>query len=407
MFYNFVLLLCVSVCIQAQIEEGDRCENDGVWGICTNLNRCQSAIQEIRNRINPKICTFKNADPIVCCVDRNSGPTATTTKRPLVTTTPVYIPPVYDYVNVDPTHSGCEPIPESLTAKKTGQKAFDKCIEYQEQLVYPCEKGVALTGDLSRSNRCHHNADELIIGGTDAAQYEFSHMVMVGYGELKDVQWLCGGALISEKFILTAGHCIASRDLGPITYVVVGALRRSDAADRSKIYKVKNIIKHPQFQPPAKYNDIALIETENTIKLDQFVVPACLHVGDNINDEKVQATGWGLTQYSGSVSDTLQKVVLNKFTTAECSAKYQPVRLMKQGFDAQSQLCYGDKLVSKDTCQGDSGGPIQVKSKNITCMYTVVGVTSFGRACGFVGEPGIYTRVANYVPWIESIVWPN
>ncbi|KAH9643086.1 hypothetical protein HF086_001795 [Spodoptera exigua] len=44
-------------------------------------------------------------------------------------------------------------------------------------------------------------------------------------------------------------------------------------------------------------------------------------------------------------------VVLNKFTTAECSAKYQPVRLMKQGFDAQSQLCYGDKLVSKDTCQ--------------------------------------------------------
>ncbi|KAF9411843.1 hypothetical protein HW555_009448 [Spodoptera exigua] len=392
---------------RGEFSKGDRCEKDGVWGICTNLNRCQSAIQEIRNRINPKICTFKNADPIVCCVDRNSGPTATTTKRPLVTTTPVYIPPVYDYVNVDPTHSGCEPIPESLTAKKTGQKAFDKCIEYQEQLVYPCEKGVALTGDLSRSNRCHHNADELIIGGTDAAQYEFPHMVMVGYGELKDVQWLCGGALISDKFILTAGHCIASRDLGPITYVVVGALRRSDAADRSKIYKVKNIIKHPQFQPPAKYNDIALIETENTIKLDQFVVPACLHVGDNINDEKVQATGWGLTQYSGSVSDTLQKVVLNKFTTAECSAKYQPVRLMKQGFDAQSQLCYGDKLVSKDTCQGDSGGPIQVKSKNITCMYTVVGVTSFGRACGFVGEPGIYTRVANYVPWIESIVWPN
>ncbi|KAF9794304.1 hypothetical protein SFRURICE_010046 [Spodoptera frugiperda] len=315
-------------------------------------------------RAGAPICAFDNVDPIVCCLDRSTGPTATTTKRPSVTTTTEYIPPVYDYVNVDPNNSGY----------------------------------------LSRSNRCHHNADELIIGGTDAAQYEFPHMVMIGYGDkIEELQWLCGGALISEKFVLTAGHCIASRDLGPITYVAVGALRRGDAADRSRVYKVKNIIKHPQFQPPVKYHDIALVETENTIKLDQFVVPACLHVGDAVNDEKVQATGWGLTQYSGSVSDTLQKVVLNKFSTAECAAKYQPVRLMRQGFDPQSQTCYGDKLVSKDTCQGDSGGPIQIKNKNISCMYTVVGVTSFGRACGFVGEPGIYTRVANYVSWIEGI----
>lgn len=406
MFFT-VLLVSVFVCVQAQFE-GEYCTKDGVAGICTNLNRCQTAIQDIRNRKNPKICAFDNVDPIVCCLDRSTGPTATTTKRPSVTTTTEYIPPVYDYVNVDPNNSGCEPIPEALTSKKTGQKAWDKCIEYQEKLVYPCEKGVALTGDLSRSNRCHHNADELIIGGTDAAQYEFPHMVMIGYGDkIEELQWLCGGALISEKFVLTAGHCIASRDLGPITYVAVGALRRGDAADRSRVYKVKNVIKHPQFQPPVKYHDIALVETENTIKLDQFVVPACLHVGDPVNDEKVQATGWGLTQYSGSVSDTLQKVVLNKFSTAECAAKYQPVRLMRQGFDPQSQTCYGDKLVSKDTCQGDSGGPIQIKNKNISCMYTVVGVTSFGRACGFVGEPGIYTRVANYVSWIENIVWPN
>ncbi|KOB75880.1 Serine protease HP21 [Operophtera brumata] len=57
--------------------------------------------------------------------------------------------------------------------------------------------------------------------------------------------------------------------------------------------------------------------------------------------------------------------------------------------------------------QGDSGGPLQVKNKKILCMYTVIGVTSFGQACGFTGVPAIYTRVAHYLPWIESIVWPN
>jgi secreted trypsin-like serine protease len=37
----------------------------------------------------------------------------------------------------------------------------------------------------------------------------------------------------------------------------------------------------------------------------------------------------------------------------------------------------------------------------------VVGVTSFGRFCGFKNSPAIYTKVAHYLPWIESIVWPQ
>lgn len=40
------------------------------------------------------------------------------------------------------------------------------------------------------------------------------------------------------------------------------------------------------------------------------------------------------------------------------------------------------------------------------CMYKLVGVTSFGKFCGFENSPGIYTRVASFVGWIESIVWP-
>lgn len=35
----------------------------------------------------------------------------------------------------------------------------------------------------------------------------------------------------------------------------------------------------------------------------------------------------------------------------------------------------------------------------------VVGITSFGKWCGEKNLPGVYTRVAPYVPWIESIVW--
>ncbi|KAH9630589.1 hypothetical protein HF086_016093 [Spodoptera exigua] len=56
---------------------------------------------------------------------------------------------------------------------------------------------------------------------------------------------------------------------------------------------------------------------------------------------------------------------------------------------------------------GDSGGPLQVKSQFSKCQHTIIGVTSYGRACGYAGEAGMYTRVFHYVPWIESVVWPG
>lgn len=53
------------------------------------------------------------------------------------------------------------------------------------------------------------------------------------------------------------------------------------------------------------------------------------------------------------------------------------------------------------------GGPLQIyNTNNITCMYTIIGVTSFGAgACGTQGIPGIYTKVHHYLNWIESIVF--
>ena len=35
---------------------------------------------------------------------------------------------------------------------------------------------------------------------------------------------------------------------------------------------------------------------------------------------------------------------------------------------------------------------------------TLIGVVSFGYACGRIDYPAIYTRVSNYLPWIKEVM---
>lgn len=76
----------------------------------------------------------------------------------------------------------------------------------------------------------------------------------------------------------------------------------------------------------------------------------------------------------------------------------------RNGVD-QSQYCAYDPDHLSDSCEGDSGGPLQVISYR-PYSAKIVGIVSFGVGCA-TKWPGIYTRVAHYIDWIESIVWQN
>ncbi|CAG4957418.1 unnamed protein product [Parnassius apollo] len=335
-------------------------------------------MNNIRNGRQPLLCSIRGRDRIVCCVNSWYQPRPTShVPRPAVTVpaTPTTVPrtPVNYYQRPTTTtprpknpQNGCGPISPQLTAPKTGRKAWDKCIEYQEKLIYPCVRGAAFTDGMVRARRCYHSMDELIVGGLSAARREFPHMVLLGLGSNpQTASWACGGTLISERFILTAAHCtMANRAY--VSFALLGVLNRSERINTSNLYRIKRIIKHPRYNSPSKYNDIALLETEREIKLSEDAVPACLPVDTTAPDEKAIATGWGATGYTGSNSDSLQKVILKKFPEYECKLKYE----------------------SKDSCQGDSGGPLQVKNNRINCMYTIIGITSFGNKCGIVGGAG-------------------
>nr|WJJ70438.1 venom protein U-MPTX.16-Mc14 [Megalopyge crispata] len=293
----------------------------------------------------------------------------------------------------------CGPIESGLTTAKTGQKALDKCIEYQEKYIYPCENG-------KRANHCKHSPiASRILGGTDTSRGEFPHMALLGYGhDAKTAYYQCGGSIISEKFVLTAGHCIYEPSHGQVEWVKIGIQSRSEPVDESKLYKIANIHSHPEFHTVNLRNDIALLEMDREMHLGEFAVPICLPVtSDDYNE--AMSTGWGFEGEDGDLTENLKKVTLPKYSKERCHVVFPDDDRLNRTYNEKIHLCYSDKTGQKDSCQGDSGGPLQVENHQVSCMYTIIGITSYGVVCGFPDTPALYTRVSNYVSWIESIVW--
>ncbi|OXA39335.1 Transmembrane protease serine 9 [Folsomia candida] len=182
------------------------------------------------------------------------------------------------------------------------------------------------------------NEDRLLGAGV-AIPHEFPWLVALVEADTR--QPFCGGSIINDRIILTAGHCFKGKN--------------SNLLARTNDFDVAAIL---------------LATPINFTSISPPVSPICLpelplSYMRTFTHHKATVAGWGLPAIDApGTPEELQKLQINVFTPSECKELYG--------------------------VRGDSGSPLVIEEKDRS-WYQIAAV-SWGDSCGQAANPGVYFR---------------
>jgi secreted trypsin-like serine protease len=254
-----------------------------------------------------------------------------------------------------------------------------------------------------------------IVGGQDAKLKYWPGQAVLRASNARRALYLCGGAAINDRWVLTAAHCLAeiSADgtLKEGTLEVVLGVEDLGSVRDENIFAVEKIVKHDGYAKASTSGlDIALIRLKRP-----YAGPTARLSLQSATDPQtppgaqVRVAGFGSLKSGAPArtfkgadgrpylagSNKLLEALLPTVAGDECKARYPQAKIDSE------QLCAGLETGGRDSCQGDSGGPLVAYDLR-GCPFQV-GIVSWGAGCAGAKDYGVYTRVSYHAAWITSI----
>uniref|UniRef100_U3JPU1 complement subcomponent C1r n=1 Tax=Ficedula albicollis TaxID=59894 RepID=U3JPU1_FICAL len=281
--------------------------------------------------------------------------------------------------------------PEGTWLDQDGQKRIPSCLPV-------CGKPVHPVIEFQR-----------ILGGKSARRGNFPWQALTG------INGRGGGALLGDRWILTAAHTIFPK--GGVRYNVSLEQLAEEAdiflghTNVDELHKmgnhpVRRIFIHPDFNPKDEHNfngDIALLELKNPVTLGPTLLPICLPDPTNTSfythGHMGYVSGFGVDK--NRISSSLKYVSLPAVARENCQSWLDSNKKGIPMVFSENMFCAGFLEGKQDTCQGDSGSALTVLDRE-SGRWVATGIVSWGIGCA-TGY-GFYTKILNYVDWINGII---
>ncbi|XP_034843009.1 kallikrein-14 [Mirounga leonina] len=224
-----------------------------------------------------------------------------------------------------------------------------------------------------------------IIGGYTCIQNSQPWQAALLAGPFR--RFLCGGALLSGQWAITAAHCAR-----PILHVALGKHNLRNWEATQQVLRVVRQVPHPQYNSRTHNNDLVLLQLKRPVRLGRAVRPITIASSCASPGTPCHVSGWGTTSSPiARYPTSLQCVNINISSDQECRQAYSHAV-------TPGMVCAGVPQGGKDSCQGDSGGPL-------VCKGQLQGLVSWGmERCALPGYPGVYTNLCKYQTWIQKTI---
>ncbi|XP_034730134.1 complement C1r subcomponent-like [Etheostoma cragini] len=307
--------------------------------------------------------------------------------------------------------------------------------QYRSVIQYHCNEpfytlpggeNVTFTCEADRKWRTNHNnvtptcipvcgkptklisAYQRILGGSEAPDYTIPWQVLLNIDGGRG-----GGMVIGDRWIMTAATDL-TRDGKPISNETLRMYMGPTDVKRlmgSPVYAASIYI-HPEFNNTngLDFNhDIALIKLQDPITFNSSVMPICLPAegATFVTGEIGLVSGFGITNiYPLQLTNKLKYVQLPVVEQKTCSNSVNKLKKTRDNVPSltNNMFCVGVPEGGKDSCLGDNGGPYALRDNG---RFWAAGIVSWGVDCGKQGTYGVYTRVTNYMDWINKTMQEN